>query len=186
MPDFIAGIRVLKGAEANIIDWDGNIDLRGRYTKHLDILLAGFHRDCLAPGSEEENTRTLTKTIASGAVDVIVHPGNPVFPINCRRVAEAAVANKVLLEINNSSLGGVVRKGSRDNCLALAKAVAQLGGVVCLGSDSHYCEKVGELEIAAALAEKAGLGQAQILNTSLAAIKQFLLLRGRSAVFARP
>ncbi|MDD4658678.1 MAG: phosphatase [Eubacteriales bacterium] len=179
LPPVIAGVRVLRGAEVNIIDTDGNIDLRGRYLKHLDIVLAGFHRDCIEPGSAEENTRTLIRTMASGLVDIIVHPGNPVFAVNLRQVAEAAAEHNLLLEINNVSLGGIIRRGSRDNCLALAGFVAKLGGKVSLGSDSHFCSRVGELAGAAELAEKAGLKPAQVVNTSLEAIDKFLVLRGR-------
>lgn len=186
LPPVIAGVRVLRGVEANIIDADGNLDLRERYLKGLDIVLAGFHRDCLAPGSVEENTRIMLKAMASGLVDIIVHPGNPAFPLDFTQVARGAARHKVLLEINNSSLGGIVRRGSRDNCLALARAVAVAGGAVSLGSDAHFCGKVGELEGAGALAEKAGLTPAQIVNTSLAAIDGFLVGRGRRPVAAAP
>lgn len=179
LPPVISDVRVLRGAEANIIDADGNIDLRGRYLKHLDIVLAGFHRDCIEPGSTEENTRTLIKTMASGLADIIVHPGNPVFPVNLQQIAKAAAQHNVLLEINNVSLGGIIRRGSRDNCLALAGFVAQFGGKVSLGSDSHFCSSVGELAGAAGLAEKAGLEAAHVVNTSMAAIDNFLILRGR-------
>ena len=103
LPETIFGVRVLRGAEVNIIDADGNIDLRDRYLKHLDIVLAGFHRDCIQPGSVEENTGVMIRTMASGLVDIIVHPGNPVFPIDPRQVAKAAFEHNVLLEINNVS-----------------------------------------------------------------------------------
>jgi len=182
LPPEIMGVRILRGAEANIIDADGNIDLRGRYLKHLDIVLAGFHLDCIEPGSVEENTRTLIKAMAGGQVDIIVHPGNPVFPIDNQQAAKAAAQHNVLMEINNVSLGGVVRRGSRDNCLALAGSVARAGGKVSLGSDSHFCSTVGELAEAARLAEKAGLGPDQIVNTSLEAIDMFLILRGRQGL----
>ncbi len=179
LPETIFGVRVLRGAEVNIIDADGNIDLRDRYLKHLDIVLAGFHRDCIQPGSVEENTGVMIRTMASGLVDIIVHPGNPVFPIDPRQVAKAAFAHNVLLEINNVSLGGVIRRGSKDNCLALASNIALLGGKVCFGSDSHFCSSVGELTGAARLAAQAGLRPDQVVNTSLEAIDRFLISRGR-------
>lgn len=179
LPAAIDGVRVLRGIEANIIDAVGSIDISDRYLKYLDIVLAGFHRDCLAPASAEDNTRTLIGAIASGRVDIVVHPGNPVFPIDPVRVAAAAVSHGVLLEINNASLGGVVRRGSRNNCLPLAQAVAKAGGRVALGSDSHYCADVGELDRALALAKSAGLGPDRIINTSLAALNEFLVARGR-------
>lgn len=182
LPDYIAGVRVLRGVEANIIDFEGNLDLKDRYLNFLDLVLAGFHADCLKPGSQEENTRVLINAISGGRVDIIVHPGNPAFPIDIARVAQAAFDSNVLLEINNASLGGAVRRGSEKNCPAIAAAVAKLGGMVSLGSDAHYCASVGELGKAAQVAEEAGLSASQVVNSSLAAIDKFLISRGRPAV----
>lgn len=179
LPSFIHGVRVLRGVEANIIDADGNLDMEDNLLERLDIVLGGFHRDCLESGSEEDNTRTLIKTMASGRVDIIVHPGNPAFPIDARQAAHAAKEFNVLLEFNNSSLGGAVRRGSHGNCLALATAIAEVGGTVALGSDAHYCASVGELGEAVLLAKEVGLRAEQVINTSLAAIDKFLCSRGR-------
>lgn len=179
LPRTILGVEVLKGAETNIIDAEGNIDLSDRALKYLDIVLAGFHADCYSSRSVEENTRTMIKAIAGGKVDVIVHPGNPAFKIDPEQVARAALENNVLLEINNTSLAGLGRRGSRENCIILAQTVARLHGRVSLGSDAHYCGLVGSLDEAARLAEAAGLGADQVINTSLAAIREFLQQRGR-------
>jgi len=184
LPRTILGVEILKGVEANIVDADGNIDLSDRFRKHLNIVLAGFHRDCYEPSSVEENTRTMVNAIAGGKIDVVVHPDNPAFQIDPVPVVMAAIEHNVLLEINNSSLAGFARKGSRDNCILLAKTVARLGGRVSFGSDSHYCSLVGELGAAAQLAETAGLGADQVINTSLASIREFLRQRGRRGHFS--
>ena len=179
LPRSLFGVEILRGVEANIIDSEGNIDLADRFLKHLDIVLAGFHFDCYKPGSVEENTRTMINTIAGGNVDIIVHPGNPGFKINPELVVKAAKAHNVLLEINNTSLAGASRKGSRENCTLLARTAARLDTKVSLGSDAHFSTAVGELSAAAQLAESAGLGAHQVVNTSAALIKDFLRARGR-------
>ncbi len=178
LPVKIFGVEVLRGIEANIMDQQGALDLNDYFLEKLDIVLAGLHRDCYDPGSVEGNTRALIGAIASGRVDVIVHPGNPAFPIDGNQVAEAAARHGVLLEINNSSLSGLARKGSRDNCFQLADLVARHKGRVCLGSDAHFAGHVGELDAAAALASR-HLTPEQIINTSCAAIHEFLVSRGR-------
>ncbi len=184
LPVKIFGVEVLRGIEANIMDQQGGLDLGDYFLEKLDIVLAGLHRDCYDPGSVEANTRALVAAIASGKVDVIVHPGNPAFPIDANQVAEAAARHGVLLEINNSSLTGLARKGSRDNCFKLAEHVALHKGQVCLGSDAHFAGHVGELEVAAELARK-HLSDEQIINTSCAAVHQFLASRGRRRQPAR-
>src|SRR5690554_1071552 len=182
LPRVIHGVEILKGVEANIIDAQGNIDLSPRFLKNLDIVLAGFHGDCYKPGSVEKNTRTLVRAMASGKVDVIVHPGNPAFRIDPQKVAQAAFDHNVLLEINNTSLSGMVRKGSRENCQTLAQHIARLGGRVCLGSDAHFSTAVGKLDQAVKMAEAVGLEADQVVNTSQAAIKGFLRRRGHDTV----
>lgn len=179
LPRTILGVEVLKGVEANILDDRGSLDLGERYLKNLDIVLAGFHWDCYKPGSVEDNTRAMVKAIAGGKVDIIVHPGNPAFKIDPEAVAAAAVQHNVLLEINNSSLAGLGRRGSKANCIVLARTMARLGGMVSLGSDAHFAGLVGSLEEAAKLAEEAGLAAHQVVNTSLESIRSFLSKRGR-------
>lgn len=179
LPSSILGVEVLKGVEANIIDGQGNIDLTDRYLKYLDIVLAGFHWDCFKPKSIEENTRAMVNAIRGGKVDVIVHPGNPAFKINQSQVVQAAQEHNVLLEINNTSLAGVGRKGSKENCSLLVKEIARHQGKVSLGSDAHYSGHVGSLSSAAKLAQDAGLKAEQIINTSMESIREFLRQRGR-------
>ncbi|NLO87504.1 MAG: phosphatase [Firmicutes bacterium] len=180
LPREIYGVEVLRGIEANILDVEGNIDLPDHYQKYMDIVLAGFHKDCFEPGSVEDNTRAMVNAITGGKVDVIVHPGNPAFKIQPEPVVRAAIEHNVLLEINNASLG-LVRQGSRENCLELSKLTARLGGRVILGSDAHYAGLVGDLAAAAALAAEAGLTPRQVLNTSRDSIWEFLRQRGRKA-----
>lgn len=182
LPRRLYGVELLRGVEANIVDAAGNLDLTDRFLKYLDIVLAGLHRDCFAPGTVEDNTRALVAAIASGRVDVVVHPGNPAFPIDADRIAAAAAHHGVLLELNNSSLSGMVRKGSRTNCSLLAKLVAKHKGQVSLGSDAHFAGQVGELAGAAQLAARC-LQPGQVVNTSVAAIKDFLARRGRKPVW---
>jgi putative hydrolase len=179
LPRTLFGVEILKGAEVNIIDADGGIDLSPRHLKYLDVVLAGFHGDCYPSCSVEENTRTLVNAIAGGQVDIIVHPGNPAFQIDVVQVVKAAIEHNVLLEINNSSLLGLSRKGSRENCILLANTAARLKAKVSLGSDAHFACLVGDLGAGVQLTQEAGLADEQIINISLEAIRDFLRLRGR-------
>lgn len=181
LPSYIYGVRILRGVEANI-DKEGCLDLPERFLANLDIVLGGFHFDTFEPGDVEHNTRAMLAAITSGKVDVIVHPGNPSFPVDIQVVARAALDHRVLLEINNTSLAeGSVRHGSKENCLRLAKEVARLGGRVSLGSDAHYAGQVGGLENAARVAAEAGLKPEQVINTNGDAIFDFLKQRGQRA-----
>lgn len=175
IPPSYNGVEVLRGVEANIIDYEGNLDLAAKYLKKLDIVLAGFHQDCLQPGSVEDNTRAMIKAMQNPLVDIIVHPGNPSFAIDAEKVVQASLELGVPLEINNSSLTSTgSRRGSLLNCKHIAKLVASYGSFVSLGSDAHWAPLVGKFPEAYNLIHDAGIREEQILNTSLELIKKFL------------
>ncbi|SES84378.1 putative hydrolase [Anaerobranca gottschalkii DSM 13577] len=179
VPKEIYGVEILRGVEANILDEQGNIDLPLHFQRNLDILLGGFHFPCYNSGSVEENTRAAIHAMIHSKIDVLVHPGNPEFQLDAEKVVQAAKENNVLIEINNSSLGEGSRKGSYDNCLEIAKAVAKYNWIVSLGSDAHIVFDVGNFSKALTLIEKAGLTEENIINTDIKKIKEFLKSRKR-------
>ena len=141
----VDGVGILRGIEANIKNVDGEIDCSGKMFDSLDLIIAGFHEPVFAPHDKATNTQAMIATIASGNVHIISHPGNPKYEIDVKAVAEAAAKHQVALEINNSSFLHS-RKGSEDNCRAVAAAVRDAGGWVALGSDSHTAFTMGEFE----------------------------------------
>ena len=50
------GIHLLMGAELNILDTEGHVDLEEKELKHMDITIASLHIPCMKPGTREENT----------------------------------------------------------------------------------------------------------------------------------
>ena len=155
IPRQIEGVYILRGIEANILDCQGNLDLPERYLAKLDIVLAGLHSGCFSGKTVEDNTRAVIEAMKNPYVDVIVHPGNPEFPLDIDRFVEASKEFNVHIEINNSSF--TVRRGSEENCIQIAKKAAAIGAKVCLGSDAHICYDVGNFYKAHKIIEKAGI-----------------------------
>ncbi|QNB46871.1 PHP domain-containing protein [Thermanaerosceptrum fracticalcis] len=175
IPTSYNGVEVLRGVEANIMDYEGNLDLAAKYLRKLDIVLAGFHQDCLEPGSVEDNTRTMIKAMQNPLVDIIVHPGNPSFAIDAEKVVQASLELGIPLEINNSSLAPTAsRQGSLHNCKEIARLAARYGSFISLGSDAHWAPLVGKFPEAYNLIREAGIREEKVLNTSLDLIKKFL------------
>ena len=86
------------------MDTDGTLDVNDRALDVLDVVHAGLHPFCGYEGKTvEENTEAVLGAIRSGKVDILVHPGNPWFPLDYQTIVEAAASNGVLLEINNAS-----------------------------------------------------------------------------------
>lgn len=172
IPREMYGVKILRGAEVNILDEDGNIDLSERALKRLDIVIASLHEPIIPPRDIHSNTKALINAIKNPYIDIIGHPGNPRFPIDIDSVVQAALDNNKLLEINNHSFRA--RRGSFRNCLKLAKRVKDAGGIVALGSDSHISFHIGIFDKALELIKEAGLGEENVINTSVEKLLNFL------------
>lgn len=181
IPQQIEGVYILRGIEANILDNEGTLDLPERYLKKLDIVLAGLHTGCSPKGTVEDNTRAVIEAMKNPYVDIIVHPGNPEFPLDIDRFVEAAHEYNVHIEINNSSFT-VSRKGSKDNCILIAKKAAVIGARVSLGSDAHICFDIGNFDKAEEVIKEAGIPEENVLNTSMKKVIDILKSKGRQVV----
>lgn len=166
IPDYIYGVRVLKGIEANVIDREGTLDLDEARLAKLDIVLAGLHTLCAPYGTVEENTAMMIRALQNSWVDVLVHPGNPEYPVDEEAIVAAAAKHDVALEINNSSLT-VSRQGSMPHCDHIAGLAKSYGCKIMVGSDSHFALAVGDFGAAEELLRRNGITEQQVLNTSV-------------------
>lgn len=175
IPDHLNGVRMIRGAEVNIIDRQGNLDLPDDVLKTLDFTLVAIHPKCGYEGKgEKENTEVLLKAMEHPNIRAIAHPGNPMYPIDYRKVIPVAKEKGILIELNNSSLT-ISRMGSYDRCFEIAKFVKKIGWKVLLGSDSHISTMVGNLDTALKMAMDAGLNETDIINSSMQLIDKYLI-----------
>jgi len=174
LPAEFEGVKILKGIEANIIDEKGTLDLPDEGLAPLDVVLFGFHPSCgYASDDIKQNTDTLVRAMSNPLVHVVVHPGNPWFPVDPDRIVEAAAKYQVLLEMNNSSFV-MSRPGGQELSREIGRAVYESGQDIILGSDAHWATQVGHLDEALAEVEAIGFEADRILNTSPQRVYEFL------------
>ncbi len=178
IPDYIKGVRVLKGVEANIMDYEGGLDVAESYLKRLEIVIASFHDVCIAPGSVEENTGALIRAMQNPYVDIIAHPGNPYYPIDIDRFIQCAFDTGTLIEINNSSFIGS-RKGSEENCRKIAAEAKKKGVLLTAGSDCHVCYDVGRFDKVDEIFEELSMPEELVINTDPQKLIDYLNSNGR-------
>ncbi|MFA5839181.1 MAG: phosphatase [Candidatus Margulisiibacteriota bacterium] len=175
IPQYMDGIRIFKGVEANIIDAEGKLDLFDEDLDKLDIVMVAMHPRCgYESEGEQRNTEVLIKALQNKRIKIIAHPGNPKYPINIETIVSVAKEKGVILEINNSSFV-YSRPGSWDRCLAVAKEVKRQNWMVILGTDTHISPMLGVFDKAIELVKQAGLSEEQIVNTSLEKIKKYIV-----------
>ncbi len=164
LPEKIGNVNILKGVEANILTKCGELDLPESILENLDLVIASLHDVCIAPMSREDNTKALIEAIKNPYVDIIGHPGNPLFPINEEEFVLAAKKENVLVEINNSSFVSS-RLGSYDNCKRIAILCREHEVPVIINSDSHFSMAVGKFDEALELLREIKMPEDLIVNT---------------------
>ncbi len=174
LPKELEGVRVYKGIEANIVDDKGRLDLENDALEALDVVLIGFHPKCGYESDDiKKNTTTLIRAMSNPLVHIVVHPGNPWFPVDPDRIVEAAAKYNVMMEMNNSSFV-LSRPGGQDLSRDIGRAVFESGQDIVLGSDAHWSAQVGHLDEALDEVEKIGFPPDRIINTSAERVDDFL------------
>lgn len=185
MPDYIGDVRVLKGVEANIMDYKGTLDMPEFVLDKLELVIAGFHDICLTPGTVEENTSAMIGAMKNPLVDIIAHPGNPQFTIDIEKIVDCAIETGTLIEINNSSFGNS-RKGSAENCKLIAAAAKRKGALLTTGSDSHICFHAGRFDKVLALFEELQIPEELVVTSHPQKLVDFLNKKGKNISWTHP
>lgn len=172
IPEKLYGVRVIKGVEANIIDYGGKLDLPDEVLSRLNFVIASLHDICILPGTVEENTSAFISVLKNPYVDAIGHPGNPKFQVDIDRVVKAAKEYDKLIEINNHSF--YVRSGCEANCMHFARKCKEYGVRIVCGSDAHISFDIGKFENVYKLLEEAGVPEELVLNTGADKIEEYL------------
>ena len=163
LPREMYGVTMLYGTEANIIDYDGNLDMDDSTLDILDIVIGSIHDEVYKVGTVEENTSAFINVIRSGKVDIIGHLGNPGVPVDFERIIKCAIENDVLIEINNSSFT-TSRVGSFSNCTEIASICKKYGAKLIINSDAHFCTRIGEFTEAVNMLESINFPDELIIN----------------------
>ncbi len=186
MPKVACGVRVLSGAEVNIlgdhIDTSGpfseifaamdidkwrkfggnGFDLPDFCLSRLEYVVASMHDGCVSPSTVEEHTRLILRALDNPHIDCLGHLGNPRFQADYEQIVKKCAETGKIIEINNHS--PVARKGSEDNCEQIARLCKQYKVNVVVSSDAHYMDEVGDFEFSLGLLNKVGYPEEMILN----------------------
>lgn len=179
LPRVIKGVTLLRGCEANIIDYDGNLDIPEWILPKMDIIIASLHDVTIKKGNKEDHTNAILNAMNNPYVDIIGHPGNKFFPIYEEEIVKMAKAKGVLIEINNGSF--VSRPGSKENCTRIAQLCKQYEVPVILGSDAHVCFQVGVFDKAEEILKEINMPDSLIINNDKNKLIKFLKNKGKLA-----
>lgn len=145
VPRQFGNLRLMLGAELNILDTNGTLDLNEYYYKMLDIRIAGIHLLCWEGGTVEENTQGMINAIRNPWTQIISHPGDGTAELLFEPIVLAAKESKTLLEINNSSLNPNRNKETAlRNNLEILRLCKRYEVPVVLSSDAHISYAIAD------------------------------------------
>ncbi len=166
IPREVQGVKVLRGAEANVLNAKGDLDLPKNLHKPLDWIVASMH-DVAYTGihDTDECTEAWLSVSKNPSVNVIGHSGSASFVYDYDKVIPEFGRNGKLVEINNSSF--MVRKGSESNCKKIASLCKKYGVPIIVNSDSHFCTSVGRFDKALKLLEEVDFPEELVINADI-------------------
>ena len=168
LPDIIKGVRVFKGAEVNIMNERGKVDLENNWLKNMDFVIAAMHRGVIPAINRKADTNALIKAMDNPYVHIIGHPLGAWYDIDVNILVEAAARTQTILEVNEKSINpGSNRYNGNEDTIKMLKLCKEMNVPVLASSDAHFCTEVGCFNNAKALIEEVGLNESLVLNTSV-------------------
>lgn len=172
LPETIEGIRLFKGAEANVVDVEGNLDIPEDLQVLTDMMIVSMHRNSYPPATQEAHTQTWLNVIKNPYVTILGHTGHPSYQFDHETVIEAAKLHNKCMEINNHSF--FVRKEGIENCKKIATCCKKMGAKIVVSSDAHTPFQVGVFDQALELLKEVDFPEALIMNLNAARFEQYL------------
>lgn len=166
VPRLMNGVRLLLGAELNILDHHGTLDLDDYYYSHcLDLRIAGIHELCWQGGSPQQNTEGMIAAIENPWVQIISHPGDGTADLLFEPIVLAARDAHTLLEINSSSLNPMRHKAkAAPNNLEILRLCKRYDVPIILGSDAHISHSIADYQYALPLLQETDFPQELVMN----------------------
>lgn len=145
LPLLYRGVLLLAGMEANVLDFDGTLDINDDERGKLDWVVASIHKLNL-PGllgaTVEKSTGLWLKVAKDPVVNVIGHSGSPEFKYDYERVIPEFGRQGKLVEINSHS--AEARPASVENCREIALCCKRHSVPIVVNSDAHAEPSVGD------------------------------------------
>ncbi|WP_097003181.1 phosphatase [Lacrimispora amygdalina] len=178
LPEWVDGIRVLRGAELNFINFDGEIDLSpDTIENRLDYTIASFHEDVIPPGSIKDHTEAYLHAAKNPLIDIIGHSGTACYEYDFERVIPELGKNGKLVEINEGTFR--VRKDSAQNCRTIARLCMKYSVSVIVSSDAHFCRSVGQFDEALAMLNSLNFPKQLVVNAGMEQLESWFLRKRR-------
>jgi len=172
LPEAALGVYLIFGCEVNVLDGSGALDLPPDILDKLDLVIASMHTPTFPPADAETHTRAWLAVAANPSVDVIGHCGDSRYPFDYEAAVRAFREHGKVVEINAHSFR--VRKGSHENCRAIARLLKQYEVPVVVSSDAHFAPYVGKVDASLDVLRDVDFPEELVLNADAARFARWI------------
>lgn len=173
LPQKICGVTVLRGVEANIMNFDGEIDMTGTDLNGLQWVVASCHAPVINAGNVQENTNAYINAMKNNpAIDVLGHCTAFRYPVDFESIAKACREYNVFAELNESSVQ--FKRSSAESCIELLKACKKYETPILVNTDCHYAGLIGRTPVSQVLLEAADFPDELIFNRNAQKILEYV------------
>lgn len=157
----LKGFRIFKGTECDILP-DGRLDYPDEVLASFDFVVASIHSSMNM--TEEKATQRIIKAMQHPAVRILGHPtgrlllGRDGYPVNHRKVIDAAAELGVCIEINASPY-------RFDLDWRHCKYARDKGVPISINPDAHNRDGIADIFFGVGIARKGWLRKQDVLNT---------------------
>lgn len=177
IPREIYGVKILYGAEVNIVDIEGNIDLEDEILENLDVVNVSIHKPCYKDYGTKDNTSAYLAAVNHPLIDIVCHSGAPDIAYDYEKITDMAKKNNKLIEINNHSF--YVRKASIPNCRRIAQLCKEKEVGIVVSSDAHIAFEIGDYTRALDMLKEISFPEKLIMNRDLKSFESFMAAKGK-------
>jgi len=167
-------LKVLRGAELNILNEYGDADLCDETLSLLHYCIASLHYPVFPKNKLSRCTDAAIAAMSNPSVFILGHPDDDLMPLDYEALTLAAKFHHVALEVNNSSLcPGSFRQGAAGNYYRMLALARKLEVPVIVSSDSHICYDIGNFARASALLAELSFPEELVVNSSAKRFAEF-------------
>lgn len=173
LPRDLFGQKILVGAELNILDINGSLDLSDDLLERLDVVNASIHAGAYRSDDAKDHTPAYEAVVKNPYTDIICHSGSPRYPYDYEYIVKLAGEYGKLMEINNHTF--FVRRDSAANCARIAALCKKHGVGIVVSSDAHIATDIGNYTQALSMLDELDFPQELIMNTTYDKFAEYML-----------
>ncbi len=168
LPEYLKGVRVFKGIEADILSVSGELDIpRGMESVYYSILEwvnVSMHVQTFAPSSKRDHTKAYLNVLKNRFVDVISHSESPKFDYDYDAVTKACAEYGRLIEVNVCR----IERGEiqTERYKRILECCEKHGTRIIVSSDAHFYTHIGAFDPAKKLLEEIEFPEELVINSS--------------------